>query len=701
MKSSFSLRTYLVASVCLAIVVGMSGCQLAQNTLKADRSTNQEVQDYRDMLAPREAPLDAAKQSAIPDLQPYVADTSKSMKAMPLVSIAINQSIPLRDALFELAKQADYDLQLDPRIKGSIIYTARNKPYDVVISQISQLAGLRFRFEDDSLKVELDTPYTKTYKVEYLSFTRDSKSSIDTSTSISGGSNGASTGSTAGISTDAKNDFWGELDTNIKQILTANSELNYQITPEDPELSISAAPGPVPPVDEKALTDQSGQPTGQPLGGGVSANPMSVPPASDIQPKAGEEHSEITSNYSAGQSVPQVPQESVPNPSIASAPQVPTSIPANGAAAAAPTTGVPLTAALPPGTPNAGTSTATPQQVQLNVNSLPTVKTSETGGATYQPSYSLNKQAGLVSVYATQKAQDQIQDYLELLRKSATAQVLIEAKVLEVELNDDFSYGINWNVLTNDNTIGGALNVAATAPFTSGQTFVLSSGHNGLESLVSTIQQFGTIHALSSPRLTVINNQAAVLNVSQNAVYFELKADTQTDTTSGIKTVTVNSTIKNVPEGVLINVMPSIDTDRKVISMQVRPTISRIVTSVPDPGVPITLATNGIDPSLAQSLIPVVSTKEVDSVVNIPSGDTMVMGGLLEDRAKSTQNGIPVLSEIPLFGAPFRGQTDTVHKSEIVILLKATIIDTPEQTVTDTDRDLYRVYSQDRRPVKL
>lgn len=720
MKNKFSLKNSLIASACFALVIGITGCQLTENTLKADRSTNQEVQDYRDMLAPREAPLEDNVSNAVPDLKPYIADTSKSMKPMPLVSVAINQSIPLRDALFELAKQADYDLQLDPRLKGSIIYTARNKPFDLVISQIAELGGLRYRFEDDTLKIELDTPYTKNYKVEYLSFTRESKSSIDTSTKVESGDSkgGPTTGSSAGISSESKTDFWGELDTNIKQILEANSQLNYQITSDDPELAISNAPAPppVPPVDERML---NGGPSGMPGNGmqnnGVPANPMSVPNQSAQPQAAGEQHSEITSNYSAAQSVVQQNGNGgVPIvPLNSSAPQTPGDVPTGSAVG--PTTSPPddqtagqtaqpiIPNAVKAAANGAGTTVAQPQpqQVQLNVNSLPSVKTSAIGGATYQPSYSINKQAGLISVYATQKAHEQIEAYLDLMRKAVTAQVLIEAKVLEVELNDEFTYGINWDQLFDSDQYGVALGVArGTLNPGEPSTFVINP-RNDLNPLVSAIQRFGTIHALASPRLTVLNNQSAVLNVAENQVYFEIKADREENTDNGDINLSVDSTIKNVPEGVLINVMPSVDMERNTVAMQVRPTISRITGYVSDPAVQLTLASVGLAGTGITSDIPIVSTKEVDTVVNIPSGQTLVMGGLLEDRSEGTQRAVPVLGEIPIFGAAFRGQEDIVHKSEIVVLLKATIIASPAETVHNTDRDLYRVYSNDRRPFKL
>lgn len=666
MKSAFSFRTVLITSACASVILSMAACQLTENTLKADRTTNQEVQDYRDMLAPREVPLEDSSANGVPDLKPYVADTSANLKPMPLVSIAINQSIPLRDALFELSKQADYDIQLDPRIKGSIIYTARNKPFDMVLSQISEISGLRYKFEDDTVKIELDTPYTKNYKVEYLAMTRESSSSVTTSTEVAGGEGGgATTGSSYSISGEAKSDFWGELNTNIQQILTSNSQLNYQITSSDPELNMmSSAPPPVPPLDEGSLNEEA--------------------------PQAGEERSSLVSNYSAGQSVPAIPLNTSDPTSAANNPTG-SSVP--------PTTSPPDDQSA---NQTATPTTAVPQQVQLNVNSLPSVSSSEEGGTTYQPSYSLNKQAGLISIYATQRAHDQISTYLDLMRKSVTSQVLIEAKVLEVELSDEFTYGIDWSILNDSDTFGASLNIARGA-LTPGEpaTFVIQNGNNGLENLVSAIQRFGTVHALASPRLTVLNNQSAILNVAENQVYFELDATREEDEETGNTDLTIDSEIKNVPEGVLINVMPSIDLERNMVSMQVRPTISRITGFVDDPAVQVILASVGMGDSGIASSIPIVSTKEVDTMLNMRSGETLVMGGLLEDRTESGQRAVPILGEVPILGAAFRGQEDQVTKNEVIILIKATILQSGQDSIHNTDKELYRVYSQDRRPFKL
>ena len=103
---------------------------------------------------------------------------------------------------------------------------------------------------------------------------------------------------------------------------------------------------------------------------------------------------------------------------------------------------------------------------------------------------------------------------------------------------------------------------------------------------------FGTTRALASPRLTVLNNQAAILNVANNRVFFEVEIDVTTD--EGVTQTDIDSDIRNVPEGVLVNVQPSIDLDNQTISMALRPTITRVIREVNDPAVQFVAAQAGV-----------------------------------------------------------------------------------------------------------
>ncbi len=116
-------KTVRILSLTLCLVItsyALSGCELTENHLQIDRDSNLNRQDYRDGLAPRQAELEEFVQfdKSIPPLESYVSPVSENLKPVPLVSVSVNQTIPLRDVLFELADQAGYDIELDPRISG-------------------------------------------------------------------------------------------------------------------------------------------------------------------------------------------------------------------------------------------------------------------------------------------------------------------------------------------------------------------------------------------------------------------------------------------------------------------------------------------------------------------------------------------------------------------------------------------------------
>ena len=586
--------------VCLAL----TACDSFQNHLKADREGSMEIQDYRDSLAsrvqdPQEIGFENDAQGSIPELQPYIASPSENMKAMPLVSLSVNQSVPLQDILFELAKQADYDLELDPRITGSIIFTAREKPFDQVIARIAKVAGLRYKFEGEVLRVELDNPYHEMYKIDYLSYIRSSAGSITNNVSVVTGE-GADAGSTFSTTSESEANFWGEVETNLAQIM-----------------------------------------------GGRQSGAL----------------------------------RTASNPQISTIDQ----------------------------NPNIQTSNGEDPQAVLNVQSLP-VDSYSNSGAGEAPgeedfTFTINKQAGIISVYADEKTQEQVQSFLKLVKQTVTSQVLIEAKILEVTLSDQFETGINWSAL---DMISGELDLAfaSTSASTvldgaSSPDFIAAYSGNDIQGLVRAISAFGTVRALASPRITVTNNQPAVLNVATNRVFFEVDVEKNESIDGTDQPPTISTEIKTVPEGVLVNVQPSINIDNQTVTLALRPTISRIANTVDNVGVQIAAAQASIDiPDIATS-VPELSVQELDSVVMTRSGQPIILGGLLQDRVESEQNGVPVLSEVPVMGGLFRNQSDNIVKTELVIFLKTTILESPADSIHATDKDLYRKFSSDRRPFRL
>ncbi len=321
--------------------------------------------------------------------------------------------------------------------------------------------------------------------------------------------------------------------------------------------------------------------------------------------------------------------------------------------------------------------------------------------------FSLDRQAGLVTVFGNEQQQEAVRHYLERLQRKASAQVLIEARIVEVELNDEFQSGINWRSLF-DGAINAAARfgtVGAAAPFTAATTaadglFTASVNNRDFAGILSLVRTFGTTRVLSSPRLTVLNNQTAVLKVARNEVYFLTQAQFPTTVSAGgvpvSGTPVFSSTPRTVPVGLVMTVQPAIDRERDRVTMTLRPTISRVVSRVNDPSIGLNAAQAGIS-NPVQSQIPVLAVREMDSVLQLHSGEVGVMGGLMQDSSQNQDQGVPPFDALPIIGNLAKSRDNTGQTSELVILLRATILD--NAAPDEADADLYRRYNRDPRPL--
>ncbi len=276
-------------------------------------------------------------------------------------------------------------------------------------------------------------------------------------------------------------------------------------------------------------------------------------------------------------------------------------------------------------------------------------------------------ETGILSVRATARQHEKIQEFLDQVQASARRQVMIEATVAEVQLSENFQQGIDWN-LAPYGTAGFRF-IQKPSPGTGvARNSMVEIGYTNSEgNLAGTIrllEAFGTVKVLSSPRISALNNQTAVLKVVDNSVYFTVKADTAQNQTTTVTTYT--STLNQVPVGFVMNVTPQISDGNQVL-LNIRPSISRIVGYVADPNPALKEA--GIT-----SEIPVIRSREMESTLRIEDGNIAVMGGLMEDAVDNRDNGIPGLSRLPLVGGLFVDRNDTVKKSELVIFLRPIVI---------------------------
>jgi len=315
---------------------------------------------------------------------------------------------------------------------------------------------------------------------------------------------------------------------------------------------------------------------------------------------------------------------------------------------------------------------------------------------------SIDRQAGLVTIFGTDKQQEAVSSYLAQIRRKLSSQVLIEARIIEVELSDEFQSGVNWSVLFK-----GAKGISADFG-SSGASTALSSADSGLfaasldtkdfTGLLKLVRTFGTTRVLSSPRLTVMNNQAAVLKVARNEVYFVTSAQFPTTVTAAGSTVTgtpvFSSTPHTVPVGLVMTVQPAINAETGRVTLTLRPTISRVVDHAVDPSIGLNAAYAGTT-DVVQSKIPVLAVREMDSVLQLKSGEVGVMGGLMQDSSDNQDQGVPGLDTLPFLGNIAKSRSNNGDTSELVILLRATILDNPEPAFAD--RALYDHYTNDPR----
>lgn len=270
---------------------------------------------------------------------------------------------------------------------------------------------------------------------------------------------------------------------------------------------------------------------------------------------------------------------------------------------------------------------------------------------------------------------------------------------MEVALSDEFESGINWRAFFDDRYgFAAPLGRAVTPPpFNSvsdatSDVVTLALNRGDLDVIANFIQRFGTVRTLSSPRVTVLQNQTAVLKVAENQVFFRLFFERIEDD-NGDDQININSEIRTVPVGVIITVQPSINATTQDISLALRPTVTRVIDVINDPAVAI------VSNNTVESEIPIIAVQEIDSVVTMQSGEVVVMGGLMRDLAVSQDNGIPWLGQLPGLGYLFKAHQDRYRQTELVIFLRATILD--DGGIEEVDADLYRRFSGDRRPFPM
>ncbi|HNQ56891.1 MAG: pilus (MSHA type) biogenesis protein MshL [Burkholderiales bacterium] len=540
----------------------------------------------------------AAKSNIPQPVQQTVAVPKPRPAAKAETYSVVVKDVKVEELLFALARDAKLNVDIHPGIRGTVTLNAIDQTLPQLLNRIAKQVDMRFELDGPNLVVMPDSPYLRTYKVDYVNMSRDTTGNVAINTQIASisptaagaGGAGAAAGGTSGnvsstkVDNVAKNRFWETLEQNIKDILRE--------------------------TDKEII---------------------------------------VKRRVAEGQ---------------------------EQAAAAG--------AAAQPGAVGAGTGTSgAPTQIQVQVAPPQQPSTAAKEYETLQAaSVMMNRETGVVLVRATSRQHEKIQEFLDKVLSSARRQVLIEATIVEVRLNQNYQQGIDWQQFSQGRALsaigqGGTTRTITYNPVTgqyeasvstttlpsalTSSLFSLAFRRADFLTAIRLLETFGTLRVLSSPKLSVLNNQTAILKVVDNFVYFQVKSDTSQGQTSTLTNLT--TTPQSVAVGLVMAVTPQISESSSVL-LNVRPTISRITGTKRDPHPALTIP----------NLVPEIQTREMESLMSVNDGDIAVLGGLMQDSVNNTDDAVPGASKIPILGNLFTYRNDTTTKTELVVFLRPTVV---------------------------
>ena len=539
-------------------------------------------------------------------------------------------NVPARDLLFALARDASINMDIDSRVGGVVSLSALDQTLDAILDRIAEQISMRVERRGDVIIVKPDEAYFKYYEINYANISRTASS--DASASAVGDSDAGS----ASISNTMENNFWDSLDASLGAIL------NIQLD-----------------GDAEALND------------------IRVGDAGREAILSQAQEGELRSSAS-------------------------------------------------------------------------------------QTTYQMHRETGVLMVYAPESLQLEVEELVNRIMRSAGRQVLLEATIVEVILNNKYKQGIDWSVFRafhdglsiyqggvigataaafnaafveqsftveepsdGDGFVKRVLNAATyteqeelvrqyygLADFEQVSSFELTRGEPGeddelsvtlqrlnrdpnqgglsprrtssdnfftlayqkdnFSAAVQLLDTFGDAKVLSSPRISALNNQPALLRVVDQEVYFDVTVEEEVNQETGIVTgrnVTVEEQVVDV--GFSLNVMPQIGGDDRII-LNLKPTVTRILGYVDAP-----VVVTGLNTGQAENRVPVTRVRELESIIALRDGEVAVLGGLLEDRTTDNDTAIPGLSALPAIGALFQNRDEETYKTEFVVFIRAKIVRDP------------------------
>ncbi len=581
------------ALLLVALALGLGGCE-----------------HVRPYVPPSEGHISAPPSAKAPSAEPVIPPPARVSSFVPppqpavkpqTYSVVVNE-VPVKELLNALARDTRQNIDIHPQLQGLVSLNAIEETLPSILERISHQVNIRFRDEGGTTIVSPDTPFMKTYRVNYVNVTRSISSTVNVSGEVgsgtpAGGGSGASAGAGNGrggggsrttVTSTTSNDFWEQLRDNIRAILISTGRI---------------AAG----ADERARVAEEAR----------AAREEALKRAEAVS-RAGPGAAELMRN-------------AFPSP-------------------------------LRPG--------STLQQSDAGTDVI------------------LNPISGTISVLATERQHRLVQQHLDNITSAVQRQVLIEATIVEVRLADAYQAGVDLRRLATTGGFaiaslmgaGAAFTAAATSAgaVTGGLTITRSPETGSSSNITATIrllEEFGNTRVLSSPKVMTINNQTALLKHVDNIVYFEVQAQPGVVVNGVVAPTTFTTTAKTVSVGVVLGVTPQINEDGRV-TLTVRPTVSRLLgpgKQDPNPNLCGVVGSGGC----LTNIVPEIQVRELESVLQAASGQTIVLGGLMEDDSTFNREQIPVAGNVPVAGELLRFRNERVQKRELIIFLRPTVIANP------------------------
>jgi MSHA type pilus biogenesis protein MshL len=302
------------------------------------------------------------------------------------------------------------------------------------------------------------------------------------------------------------------------------------------------------------------------------------------------------------------------------------------------------------------------------------------------PRFVLNRSTGTLYIKGRPSQVATISQQVENYKNVMGRQILIEAQILDIELNDDFQYGVDWSRLKNNaawafggNPINiGPINTNVPGAGNPGRTLTIpaqtigSAGVSGFGAAYGTSTQsiainmlktFGAVHVLSNPSLRVKNTQPAVVSVGRNERYISQTTSNVSNSGGGQSTVSANVITGNLFDGVMLGVIPFISDDG-TIHLTINPVQTTIQAGSSD------LINVGTDQNPQRISLPKVDFKGITTSLSMRSGDMVILGGLIDESGNRSKAGLPGISEIPVLGEAMGNVNRNTRSRELIVVLR-------------------------------